>query len=65
MRKAVRVVAASLSKWRARLPKGAVRIGSALWPRPLIAYALWVLPVQWLLGRFLDAFLMSKDGGKP
>jgi hypothetical protein len=28
---------APLSKWRARLPKGAVRIGSALWPWPLIA----------------------------
>jgi flavodoxin len=50
---------APLSKWRARLPTGAVRLGSALWPWPLIAYALWVLPTQWLLGRFLDEFLMS------
>ena len=48
-----------LSTWRARLPKGAVHLGSALWPWPLVAYALWVLPVQWLLGRFASAFLLS------
>jgi hypothetical protein len=50
---------APLSKWRARLPKVAVRLGSALWPWPLIAYALWVLPVQWLLGRFMGAFMLN------
>jgi hypothetical protein len=48
-----------LRKWRARLPKGAVRLGSALWPWLLIAYALWVLPVQWLLGRFMGAFMLK------
>jgi hypothetical protein len=50
---------APLAWWRARLPTKALRIGAVLWPWPLIAYLLWVLPVQWLLGRFLGAFLLS------
>jgi hypothetical protein len=50
---------APLSKWRARLPESALRLGAALWPWPLVAYLLWALPVQWLLGRFLDAFMLK------
>jgi len=49
---------APLGWWRVRLPKP-VPVGSALWPWPLVAYTLWVLPVQWLLGRFMQAFMLN------
>jgi hypothetical protein len=52
-------IRAPLSTWRVRLPKDAVHLGAALWPWPLVAYALWVLPLQWLLGRFAGAFLLN------
>jgi hypothetical protein len=35
------------------------RFLARLWPWPLVAYFLWVLPVQWLLGRFFDALLLN------
>ena len=43
----------------AHVPGNALRLGGVLWPWPLVAYGLWVLPVQWLLGRFLAAFLLN------
>jgi hypothetical protein len=52
-------IRAPLDWWRALLPENVLRFGAALWPWPLIAYFSWVLPVQWLLGRFLDAPLLS------
>jgi hypothetical protein len=29
------------------------------WPWPLVAYFVWVLPVQWFLGRFFDALWIN------
>lgn len=50
------------SPWlRTHLPHNARRLLASLWPWTLVAYFVWVLPAQWLLGRFFSAFLLDSS----
>jgi hypothetical protein len=46
---------APLARWRTYLPQ----FVAVLWPWPIVAYLAWVFPVQWLLGQYLEAFLLK------
>ncbi len=50
---------APLSQWPARRSKTSARFLAKLWPWPLVAYFLWVFPIQWALGYVFPRFLLN------